>query len=82
MTEVEGYPNLVVHGPLLATYCLQACVKANADKRVKTFTYRGLRPQILPEAFQLQGRLLDSQHAEVWACNNSGLVQQGSVEFY
>jgi len=82
VTAVEGYPNLVVHGPLLATYSLQACVKANSEKTVKTFSYRGLRPQILPEAFKLQGSLLDSQHAEVWACNSSGLVQQGLVEFY
>ncbi|NLD01567.1 MAG: hypothetical protein GX673_12445 [Gammaproteobacteria bacterium] len=82
VTAVEGYPNLVVHGPLMATYCLQECTKANADKRVKTFIYRGLRPQILPAAFKLQGRLLDSQHAEVWVCNDSGLVQQGTVEFY
>lgn len=81
-TQVEGYPNLVVHGPLLATYCLTACVKANPDKQVKKFSYRGLRPQILPEPFKLQGHLVDAQHAEVWVTNSSGMVQQGTVEFY
>ena len=44
-TEVEGYPGLVVHGPLqstwLATHALDA---AGPGARLATFDYRGRRP--------------------------------------
>jgi len=44
-TEVEGYPNLVVHGPLLALYLLE--LPRRAQLRVAEFRYRLTSPAFL-----------------------------------
>jgi len=44
--NVEGYPNLVIHGPLNATL-LAACAERVAGRPLKRFAYRGLRPSLL-----------------------------------
>ncbi|MFJ3681345.1 MaoC family dehydratase N-terminal domain-containing protein [Pseudomonas sp. NPDC090208] len=81
VTEVEGYPDLVVHGPLTATLSLAAFVRANPLARVQRFAFRGLRPLIAPEAFQVAGRQTGSGTAELWASNSSGLCQHAEVHF-
>lgn len=82
VTAVEGYPNLVVHGPLIASKVLHSCLNALPGKKLKTYSYRGLRPQICPNSFAAQGVCLNAHQAQVWATNDTGLVQQGLVEFY
>ena len=42
--DVEGYPGLVVHGPLIATFLLRACAAARPSERVRWFSFRGLSP--------------------------------------
>ena len=44
--EVEGYPNLVVHGPLLATL-LAGLATRLASRPLRRFRYRGVQPSIL-----------------------------------
>ena len=44
--NVEGYPNLVIHGPLNATM-LAAYAEEVSGKRLKEFRYRGLQPSLL-----------------------------------
>lgn len=80
-TETEGYPGLVVHGPLIATLNLRAFVRANPLARVRRFSFRGLRPLICPDAFSVGGRLLDNGKAQIWAGNAAGQAQLGEVEF-
>ena len=48
VTDAEGYPGLVVHGPLIATLALRAFCRANPQARLRRFAYRGLRPLIWP----------------------------------
>jgi len=43
-TEVEGYPGLVVHGPMQATLLLN--LAASDGRRLRAFDYRGLSPAI------------------------------------
>lgn len=81
VTETEGYPGLVVHGPLIATLNLRAFCRANPQARLRRFAFRGLRPLVCPEAFELGGRLLAPGKAEVWAGNGAGIAQSGEVEF-
>lgn len=81
VTETEGYPGLVVHGPLIATLNLRAFCRANPRARLRRFAFRGLRPLICPESFELGGRLLAPGKAEVWAGNGAGIAQHGEVEF-
>jgi itaconyl-CoA hydratase/mesaconyl-C4 CoA hydratase len=81
VTEVEGYPNLVVHGPLTATLSLAAFVRANPLARVRRFAFRGLRPLIAPDVFQVGGQHINSGIAELWASNAGGLCQRAEVYF-
>ncbi|MDF3841545.1 MaoC family dehydratase N-terminal domain-containing protein [Pseudomonas citronellolis] len=81
VTGAEGYPGLVVHGPLIATLNLRAFCRANPQARLRRFAYRGLRPLISPEPFELGGRPSGPGKAEVWAGNAAGIAQRGEVEF-
>ena len=81
VTQTEGYPGLVVHGPLIATLNLRAFTKAHPNARLKRFTFRGVRPLISPQPFEVGGRLIDSGKAQLWAGNQDGTAQIGEVEF-
>jgi 3-methylfumaryl-CoA hydratase len=56
--EVEGYENLVIHGPLHATL-LAMHAQDIAGKRLKTFRYRGMRPSLLGNALTINANLHD-----------------------
>jgi 3-methylfumaryl-CoA hydratase len=43
-TEVEGYPGLVVHGPLIATLVLDGFARAHPDAPIRGFRFRAQRP--------------------------------------
>lgn len=47
-TAVEGYPGLVVHGPLLATYLAAAAATYAGDAALESITYRGTAPATEP----------------------------------
>ncbi|AZE23046.1 hypothetical protein C4K05_2654 [Pseudomonas chlororaphis subsp. aureofaciens] len=81
VTETEGYPGLVVHGPLIATLSLRAFCRAHPGARLRRFVYRGLRPLIAPQPFEVGGRLVRPGVAELWAGNDAGLAQRGEVLF-
>lgn len=81
VTETEGYPGLVVHGPLIATLSLRAFTRAHPTARLKRFSFRGVRPLISPHPFEVGGRLIDGGKAQVWAGNQDGIAQLGEIEF-
>ena len=81
VTASEGYPGLVVHGPLTATLSLAAFVRANPLARVRRFSFRGLRPLIAPEPFRVAGRHTEPGVAELWAANSGGVSQRADVLF-
>ncbi|AZD85573.1 MULTISPECIES: FAS1-like dehydratase domain-containing protein [Pseudomonas] len=81
VTETEGYPGLVVHGPLIATLSLRAFCRAHPGARLRRFAYRGLRPLIAPQPFEVGGRIVRPGVAELWAGNDAGLAQRGEVLF-
>lgn len=81
VTGTEGYAGLVVHGPLIATLNLRAFCRANPQTRLRRFAYRGLRPLIAPEPFEVAGRITEPGKAQLWAGNDAGMAQQADVEF-
>lgn len=81
VTKQEGYPGLVVHGPLIATCMLQACVDAHPDREVESFRYRGLRPLIAPRPFEVAGTLLEDGSAKLWAEQDGTLAHQAELTF-
>ena len=80
-TETEGYPGLVVHGPLMATLSLRAFCRANPAARLRRFAYRGVRPLIAPHPFEVSGRVVAAGKAELWVGNAEGVAQKGEVTF-
>ncbi|HIZ50708.1 MAG TPA: MaoC family dehydratase N-terminal domain-containing protein [Candidatus Pseudomonas excrementavium] len=81
VTETEGYPGLVVHGPLIATLNLRAFCRANPQARLRRFAYRGVRPLIAPQSFVVGGCRTGTGEAELWAGNSDGIAQQAEVQF-
>ena len=55
VTQVEGYPDLVVHGPLLATY-LAELVRSRSGQSLRSFDFRLRKPLFLGDAFRIEGR--------------------------
>ncbi|MES3032440.1 MAG: acyl-CoA dehydrogenase [Gemmatimonadota bacterium] len=54
--DEEGYPGLVVHGPLTAML-LADLVRRHSERRITTFSFRGLAPLFDLAPFHLTGRL-------------------------
>jgi 3-methylfumaryl-CoA hydratase len=55
-TGVEGYPDLVVHGPLLALLALELPRVHAPDRVVRSFEYRLVRPAFVPSTIVSVGR--------------------------
>lgn len=75
--EVEGYPGLVVHGPLIATLLLDYVENDIARGRgIKTFEFRANRPTFSLGGFHLHAtkKVDDPNAMNVWATNNVGEV--------
>ncbi len=54
-TSVEGYPGLLVHGPLLALSLLELPRRFAADRVVRDYTYRARRPIYAGTSFLVSG---------------------------
>lgn len=81
VTATEGYPGLVVHGPLIATTLLHAFTRTNPAARIETFSYRGLRPLIAPVPFDVCGRISAPGEARLWAANEDGPAHEAELTF-
>jgi hydroxyacyl-ACP dehydratase HTD2-like protein with hotdog domain len=53
--EVAGHAGLVIHGPLQATLLAQLLRQQYPERRLRTFSYRALRPAIAPMDLLLEG---------------------------
>lgn len=71
-TEVEGYPGLVVQGPLIATSLLDLVRRQFPNAQVKTFQFRALSPLFDHASFRVCGRLENAETVKLWACNEKG----------
>lgn len=71
-TKVEGYPGLVVHGPLIATL-LADLARRNSSRTMTGFDFRAASPLFDTAPFSLCGAPTDSG-ARLWARNPAGGV--------
>ncbi len=67
--SVEGYPNLVIHGPLLAT--LLADLAAAHERPLRRFRYRARSPLFVPDPFTVHGST-DGDATRLWAASHQG----------
>ena len=76
--DVEGYPNVIVHGPLLATLLLDLCVRHGRE--LGRFSYRATRPLFLPDPFTTNG-VADGDRTRLWAADHEGrLAMEAEAE--
>jgi 3-methylfumaryl-CoA hydratase len=84
VTDVEGYPGLIVHGPLIATLLVDL-VRRHTDRPIQRFEFKALRPtfecgdqRILRVNGQPQA---DGNHVRLWAQDHEGwLTMQATAE--
>ncbi|AOW15671.1 acyl-CoA dehydrogenase [Hydrogenophaga crassostreae] len=81
VTEVEGYPGLIVHGPLIATLLLDLVRRQLPGVRIQSFEFRAVRPTFDLHSFQLNGEpSADGKTVRLWAQDHEGwLTMQGSA---
>jgi 3-methylfumaryl-CoA hydratase len=79
-TTVEGYPGLVVHGPLIATLLLDAVRRERPAAFVREFAFRAVAPLIAGRQFTVNGRDDGGGKLALWAADATGtLAMQASA---
>ncbi|AIO30392.1 hypothetical protein DM39_6676 [Burkholderia cenocepacia] len=73
VTQEEGYPGLVVHGPLIATLLVDLVHRERPDATLASFAFRAVRPTFDGQPFTLCGRPSDDGRTiELWAKDRDG----------
>jgi 3-methylfumaryl-CoA hydratase len=75
-TQEEGYPGLVVHGPLLATLMLDLVRRNAGGRAIERFAFRGLRPVFDTAPFEIAGApaAADSREVTLWIADVHGAL--------
>jgi len=71
VTKVEGYPGLIVHGPLQAALLIELAAKLRGGKPPATFVYRGLQPLFDGSEFSVNASDI-STGLDLWTANDKG----------
>jgi 3-methylfumaryl-CoA hydratase len=70
--DEEGYPDLVVHGPLTATLLQQFALEHGAGRPLARFDFRGAAPLFVGRTFLLEGREVEDGTLALWARGPDG----------
>jgi 3-methylfumaryl-CoA hydratase len=70
--DVEGYPALVVHGPLTATLLQHLAVEQGPGRPLASFDFRGVSPLFVSRPFRLEGHAADDGSLALWARGSDG----------
>ena len=82
VTGTEGYPGLIVHGPLLGMLQIELARRTHPDKVVRSFEFRALSPVFSGPAFTVQARREADGSVTTWIADpKGGLAQQGKATF-
>jgi len=73
VTEVEGYPGLVVHGPMIATLLLDLLRHQRPEAEIASFEFRAVRPTFdINEFFVCGCPQADGKTIHLWARDHEG----------
>lgn len=81
-TEVEGYPGLVVHGPLIATLLCDLARRQRPAATVRRFEFKAVHPLFDIHPFRVCGRDDGPGAYALWASNYQGhLAMQARLQY-
>ena len=73
VTEVEGYPGLIVHGPLIATLLMDLLRRQLPEARVAKFEFKAVRPTFDINPFSVHGQpAADGKSVRLWGRDHEG----------
>jgi 3-methylfumaryl-CoA hydratase len=80
VTEVEGYPGLIVHGPLIATLLMDLLRTHLPDASVQSFRFKAVRPTFDLHPFRVNGApQADGKTVRLWAQDHEGWLTMDAV---
>jgi 3-methylfumaryl-CoA hydratase len=80
VTTVEGYPGLIVHGPLIATLLLDLVRRNAPDADVASFSFKAVRPTFDLHPLRINGRAQDDGRSlRLWAQDHEGWLTMDAV---
>ena len=80
VTEVEGYPGLIVHGPLIATLLLDLLRRQLPTAQVRRFAFKAMMPIFDTAPFRVCGEPQGSS-VRLWAVTSEGqLAMEATAE--
>jgi 3-methylfumaryl-CoA hydratase len=74
VTGVEGYPGLIVHGPLIATLLVDLLHRERPDARLRAFAFRAVRPTFAGNAFAVCAQPGQNGEVALWAKDHEGYL--------
>ena len=80
VTEVEGYPGLIVHGPLIATLLLDLLHRERPEADVAAFRFKAVRPTFDLHPFKVSGTpQADGKTVRLWASDHEGWLTKDAT---
>lgn len=80
VTNVEGYPGLIVHGPLIATLLMDLLRRQLPDAEVESFSFRAVKPLFDTAPFSVCGRVEDDgKTVTLWAKDADGWLTMSAT---
>lgn len=75
VTDVEGYPGLIVHGPLIATLLMDMLRRELPGADVASFRFKAVRPTFDLNPFHVNGQpQSDRKSFRLWASDHEGYL--------
>jgi 3-methylfumaryl-CoA hydratase len=82
VTQTEGYPGLVVHGPLIATLLVDLWRHQHPQATLTHFAFKALRPTFDIHRFAVCGQATGQGQADLWAHDHEGwLTMQAQAQW-
>jgi 3-methylfumaryl-CoA hydratase len=78
VTEVEGYPGLIVHGPLIATLLMDLLRRQAPDAEVAAFRFKAVRPTFDGSPMKVNGQRSGNE-VKLWAQDHEGWLTMDAV---
>jgi 3-methylfumaryl-CoA hydratase len=75
----EGYPDLVVHAPLIALLLLDAAGQHAPDRKPSLFEYRAVAPLFAGRVVRLQAGPAEADRCRLWATNDQDRIAMSAT---